>query len=356
MRRSFSTDPRGFTLLEMMVATSVLALLLVLFAQITNRTVDATQLANRQMDAAAQARIALGRLASNFNAMLCADGIAPIVYKDTGDAKGGAKNDALAFLTNARPRTRSTVATDELRAAVVGYRVRSMTDLLLRKDVPMLNWGDGTLTWSKKSGTNVETDLIATLQAAAVDLKNGSQNGVNFQALGQGLIRFEISFLLDNGSIVTKPPRDIRFSKDPVIGADPKMYAVALRRSVSEGQLGLDSTDEKQGNANYTAPVATDQTTWRYVKAFIVGVAGLSTEVRQLIPGDLAKLADALPNPSLSTAASGSKATPLEAWNFTSDAPNNAAASKALRSTLSTGFPPPVMRSLFTYQRYYYVN
>ena len=112
MRRSFSTDPRGFTLLEMMVATSVLALLLVLFAQITNRTVDATQLANRQMDAAAQARIALDRLASNFNAMLCADGIAPIVYKDTGDAKGGAKNDALTFLTNARPRTRSTVATD----------------------------------------------------------------------------------------------------------------------------------------------------------------------------------------------------------------------------------------------------
>jgi prepilin-type N-terminal cleavage/methylation domain-containing protein len=347
----------GFTLLEMLVATSVLALLLALFAQITSHTVDATQLAGRQIDAGSQARIALDRLGVNLNAMLQSDGIAPIVCKDTGETVSGAKNDALAFLANARPRTRSTVTPAMLRAAVVGYRVRSLKDSLLKDaSVPMLNWGDGTLTWSTKSGTNVDDGLISTLQAAATDLKSGKETGVNFQGLAQGLFRFEISFLLDNGSVVTKPPRDIRFASDPVIGNDPSLYAVALRASVSEGQLGKDSTDEKLGNANYVAPNPSDPTTWRYVKAFIVGVAGLSTEVRQLIPSDLAKLADALPNPAPSTSASTNKPTPLEAWNFTSDTAGNSASATALRTSLAAGFPAPVLRSLYVYQRYYYVN
>ena len=76
----------GFTLLEMLVSMAVLALMLVLFGQITGNTVGATQAAHRQMDVSMQARAAFDRIGLNINCMMRTNGVTLVAYNGSSSS------------------------------------------------------------------------------------------------------------------------------------------------------------------------------------------------------------------------------------------------------------------------------
>ncbi len=86
---------QAFTILELLVATAVMALMLVLLLQITNHTMQASKMATQQMDATQSARQALDVLSSDIAHAVLTGG-ATILTQDSGGAP------ALAFLTSGR--------------------------------------------------------------------------------------------------------------------------------------------------------------------------------------------------------------------------------------------------------------
>ena len=348
MTHAYDVRVGAFTLTELLVSMGILVLLVALISAMFNQTNLAVRAATKQLDVSGQARMALDRIGTNLNNMVVAQGIAPVVLKDSGDATSGTLNDGLAFITNSRPRSRSSVqeATPSpspsfIRMAMMAYRVLPLSESAFLSSpipnptpspVPMLNWGDGTVSWSTASTLAVQnaqyakSSLPTVISGAATDLATlGSSfptpvpKMLQFGGIAANIFRFEICFLQDDGTIVATPPRDKNFAA--ITG---NTYPVALSK--------ITSADPNQ----------------RYVKAFIIGLAGLDTQTRRLVGtnGDrLKNLADALPNPA------ATNQTPLQAWDFTS----NSTAATTLRNALQANYPLPVINFLRLYQRYFYV-
>jgi type II secretory pathway pseudopilin PulG len=327
----------AFTLFELLISMSILVFLVVLVARILSSTNVAVQAASKQMDVASQARTVLDRIGGDIASMVVAQGSAPIVVKDTAPGPPGSSsgqyNDGVAFITNARPRARAgTVTTPFIRMAMMGYRVSALKDSgLANTAVPMLNWGDGTISFSTAGNTvqnslskQVTSDFTVATNQAVTDVRTGDTSGnhmLQFQGVGPGIIRFEICFLLDDGTVVSTPPRDNTFPS-----VTNNAYAVALSKTVS--------ADVSQ----------------RFVRAFIVGIAGLDNQTRQLVGSNgsnLDNLADALPNPALTNQ------TPLQAWDFLS---GTTPAQNLRTALLPPNYPKPVINALRIYQRYFYVS
>jgi hypothetical protein len=332
---------RAFTLVELLVSISVLVLLVGMVSQMMSMTGRIINASGKQLDLESQSRIVLDRIGNNISNMVMAQGVAPIVIKNTMDLPSGTSNDGFALLTNARPRDRSSagVATKDIRMAIMGYRVNYTADALLGgKNSPELNWGDGTITWPTQNATQVKSDLVNATTAVVLDLQSAGSNQkmIDLQPIGAGIFRFELCFLLDDGTVVLDPPRDSNFAV-PLPGATgTNTFAVAISKATS-------------GDANK-----------RFVKAFIVGIAGLDSKtLAQLTETQRKALPDTLSDPVQNAAPStglpnGNYQTPLQAWDFTSSAQN----AKNLSDKLKNKSIPvaPVLNSLRLYQRYYYID
>ena len=334
------SQTRAFTLVELLVSISVLVLLVGMVSQMMSMTGRIINASGKQLDLEAQSRIVLDRIGNNISNMVMAQGVAPIVIKNTMDLPSGTSNDGFALLTNARPRDRSpTVATKDIRMAIMGFRVNYTADALLGgKSSPELNWGDGTITWPTQNAIQVKSDLVNATTAVVKDLQTagGTQQMIHLQPIGPGIFRFEICFLLDDGTVVLDPPRDSNYAV-PLPGATgTNTFAVAISKATSS-------------DANK-----------RFVKAFIVGIAGLDSKTLAQLTEDQRKaLPDTLSDPVQNAAPStglpnGNYQTPLQAWDFTSSAQN----AKNLSDKLKNNSIPvtPVLNSLRLYQRYYYIE
>ena len=162
MQTKPSSIPGGFTLLEMLVAMAVLSLTLVLFAQIADHTMNATKIANRQIDISSEARTAFDRIAADLRALQKIEGITIAVAKD----KNGI-NDAMGFMARSRVLA-GTSGTP--RFAAVSFKVGDGVDPAMGATagatVSMLHWGNGTQDWN---ATNVLTNsLLSNLKTVGV--------------------------------------------------------------------------------------------------------------------------------------------------------------------------------------------
>jgi prepilin-type N-terminal cleavage/methylation domain-containing protein len=115
-----STQPRNpaFTLVEMLVAISVLALLVVLVTQLVNNAASVTTLGNQRMDADSQARPLFERMALDFAHLVRRSDVS-YYLKTVGTPMTG--NDLLGFYSAVpgyHPTTPSPIS-------VVAYRVNS---------------------------------------------------------------------------------------------------------------------------------------------------------------------------------------------------------------------------------------
>ena len=327
----------GFTLLEVLIAVAVVALLLSLFVQLLSGTIATINASNKQIDSASLARITLDRFGNDFSTAILHNGATALYYSEPGPSG----NSAISFLTESRARGASGTSsawTTDTRSAFVGYRVRQVQQNVSGTStpyLPSLNRGDGRFTFSFKdtSSPPIPTyDLWSTFGTGSKRIPNdltvdptigNDQQILNWQIIAGSIFRFHITFVLDDGRVVQTPPAYNNFFCNQGMG--------------TSGCVPIAFSAE-----NSADPAK------RYVKGLVIGVAALDETTR-----DLAYQAD---NSFWSTI--GMKIqrpvndgeTPVNIWSTN-------------LNTLTSSRPadpnylfPPARQNLRFYQRFYSAN
>ena len=269
-------DPTGgFTLAELVVSMGVLALLIVLASQFFNSAATVTTLGNKQMDADAQARQLLDRMAIDFAKMVKRNDLDFFAKGTTApNSVGGAMagNDRIAFFSQLPGYypTGSTTTTQS-PVSLIAYRVNSdsTNNSLYNKlermgkglvwnaataDTPVVFWATISTTWSAATST--------TTTDAAYDV------------VGPKVFRFEYCYLRTNGSLVITPPLDSNgcadLSQIAAIVADMAVIDSKSKVLLTNAQI----TTLAAGLSDYTAGMTPGQlrTNWQ---TYLDGITNL---------------------------------------------------------------------------------
>ena len=239
---------RGLTLMEVMASTAVLALLLSITVQITTQTDTAIRASERHMKVAVEARTALDRFEADFSTAMLTAGATALHYNNIASTP----NSAIRFISLSRART--TAETLQPRGAIIGYGINGPEMGLGALDLPEGAFvrGDGRARFSGQNSSFA--DVFA-------NLSDMPPPAMNWESLGDGLLRFHISYVLDNGDIVQTPP------EYSMISAQTEQPVSFLNGLNTAGWTAVAFAKEN-------APAS-----GRYVVALKVAIAGASPDV-----------------------------------------------------------------------------
>jgi hypothetical protein len=193
-------------LAELLVTVAVLVLLVLLFTQLLNSAATITTLGHKQMDADAQARQLLDRMAIDFAQMVKRKDV-DLLAKGTlaPNSVGGPMtgNDQIAFYTAVPGYYPSTGSQSPV--SLVAYRVNAQNKLE--------RMGVG-LVWNGVSTTDAPVVFLPLTIAAtwptATNLTASPTPESRAEVIGPQVFRFEYCYLLrTNGSLSITPPSDI---------------------------------------------------------------------------------------------------------------------------------------------------
>lgn len=168
MRKSSS----GFTILELLVAMAVMAMMLVLLLQITNHTMQVSKTATQQLDSTQSARQILDALSSDIAHAVLTDGSTILTQ-----AAGGAPT--LAFLTSGRGPDITPS-----RFLAVSYKLENN---MVSRAYKAIGWADIPTTYS------------CTLYAAEAALYSPDSTST----LSTGILQFSVLAILEDGTMVS---------------------------------------------------------------------------------------------------------------------------------------------------------
>lgn len=273
----------AFSLVEILVAVAVLALLLTLTLQVLTNTNTAIRSADRRMDAATQARSAMDRFESDFSTAILTHGATAICTVGTSSSPS-----SIGFLCRARARdtpSGSAAWRNDLRGAIIAYRMG--TALALER-------GDGRFTFSQNTPADSALSDLPGIFTSLGSVLNSGDSFLEWNSMGDGIVRFHISYQLDNGEIVQSPPEYTMLSPQS--------------RTITTFLNGLSLSPQvlpiafSAHHAPVSGPLA-----GRYVRALIVGMVTLDRDARKLSESRLSEL-DGLGTPT------SNGETPLEIW------------------------------------------
>jgi hypothetical protein len=198
-------------LADLLVTVAVLVLLVLLFTQLLNSAATITTLGHKQMDADAQARQLLDRMAIDFAQMVKRNDVdlfakGTLAPKSVGGTMAG--NDQIAFYSAVPGYYPSTGSQSPV--SLVAYRVNSLSGATAFNKLERLGKG---LVWNGVSATNIPVVFmpltISATWAAATSSSLADPDG-NYEIIGPQVFRFEYCFLLKaTGSLSITPPSDI---------------------------------------------------------------------------------------------------------------------------------------------------
>lgn len=282
MKVATPSPPGAFSLIELLVAMAVMALVLVLALQVLSNTGAAIKTADNQRGAGTAARVALDRFAADFSTAMLTGGASAI-------ASTNPSGSIIRFICLSRARDDGTTTIP--RGAVVAYGVNPITETLGGQSVTYdaLERGDGRAAFSGTGSSLAE--IFAQLSQSP---PSGIIPDANWTPLGSGIVRFHISYVLDDGSIVQTPPNFEMVS--------PQTDArVGFLNGLSLG--GFTAVAFAPENAPTTGPLA-----GRYVKSLLVAVAAVEpAALATASPAQRDEIQTELGTPS------GSQ-TPLSLW------------------------------------------
>jgi prepilin-type N-terminal cleavage/methylation domain-containing protein len=204
----------GFSLIEILVAMVILALILVFVVQMTGGTSKSTSFAVKRLDADAQARLIFDRMAVDFTRMARAS---DMDYEGKGNpaSKTMPGNDQIAFFS-AVPGYYTAAGTPPLNAtkhlySLVGYTVSTGLDLTPR----LVRLAKG-LSWETTDAIQDITFLpgIISLKWPSLWTRSTTEfsgmEDTDFQAIGSSVVRMEYAYLLQatstgSGSLSISP-------------------------------------------------------------------------------------------------------------------------------------------------------
>lgn len=176
---------RGFTLMELLVSSTVLILLVVTIAGITDSTSRVTSLSDRRMTADSGARQVLDRIGSDFDRSLQREDLPDLIEQQSG-------NDRITFFAQ------SEGYKGDRGISEISYTVPS-GEHVLRRGVLGTSWST--------SGTSINL-AFSTTTIPVIPAEN-------YEIVASDVFRFEIAFLMANGSIVAKADRLVSPANTP---------------------------------------------------------------------------------------------------------------------------------------------
>jgi hypothetical protein len=285
---TITPPPHGrgaFTLAELLISVVVLAIIILMVAQLMNSATAITRIGNKHIDTDTQARTVLDRMAVDLAQMLKRTDVdyyikQPVNYNGHGNGHGyGQKvktgqqgSDQIAFFSQVPGYYPSSGSQSPL--SLVAYRVNqdsnSASYLKLERMGKGLLWNGVSNTTNPKKYTTPYPIIFlpGTISgtapwSAAVNNDNtsGSQDP-DYETIGPQVFRFEYYYLLKNGNVTDVPwdttarPTQTTITSPQSIGlADVEAIAVAIavidpasRSLISDSSLfdlGSDMADFK---------------------------------------------------------------------------------------------------------------
>lgn len=200
----------AFTLIELLAATAVLSLLLVVIVQLINSVIAVTAGTSHHLDSDSQARLAFDRMAVDFAQIVKRTDVDYFFVKKTGSVTTPG-NDQMAFYSESSGYYPSwvTAPAPQSNASLVGYCIQNCQLQRLNKALVwngVTQGGVGT-SGPTPSGTmspvHPMTFLPQTLPAVwPLVFDSGSSQGMSaskdgdYQTIGESIFRMEICYLM----------------------------------------------------------------------------------------------------------------------------------------------------------------
>ena len=194
----------AFTLIELVLAVGVLAMLVILISYLMSGATLAINQSGKRMDSDSQVRIVFDRMANDLSAIVRRQDVDYIFAKQNG-------NDTMYFFSEAAKYFDTSVSDSAKSSlALVGYRINS--SFQLERLSRGLTWdgqvgpspAPGSIVFLTPSGssTPLSGSTIAGNWAAAVGAGPGYSNGTgaDYHVIGDQVYRLELSFLPTNGT------------------------------------------------------------------------------------------------------------------------------------------------------------
>jgi prepilin-type N-terminal cleavage/methylation domain-containing protein len=178
----------GFTLVELLVAIAVLAIILVAAATILSTTAALTTVTNKHMDANDQARMVFDRLGNDFARMVKRKDVDYIFWKNTGNdvmyfyTEGASYFDSTTFsLASGYTAATGGYMAEKNSVSLVGYRVNNTATVgvapyyQLERLGKALSWDGGAYNSAPSSNNSKQPNFVAflTYPPAGNDVVNG---------------------------------------------------------------------------------------------------------------------------------------------------------------------------------------
>lgn len=225
----------GFTLAELLISIVVIAIIILMVAQLMTSATAVARTGNKHIDTDTQARAVLDRMAVDFAQMLKRTDVdiyvkAPIGYKNPHAHGNGLKlkvgqqgNDQIAFFSQVAGYYPSS--TNQSPVSLVAYRVNS-AQTTLPSYLKLERMGKGLLWNAVSNGTTssspypivfvpgqiapvgggATTGPWAGPWSAAINNDNsGSSTDPDYETIGPQVFRFEYYYLLKDGTVTDAP-------------------------------------------------------------------------------------------------------------------------------------------------------
>lgn len=177
LHSSYDGKASAFTILELLTATAVLALLLTVLLQITNQTLQASRTATQQIDSTQSARIVIDALSKDISDAITSNGATILVKAVNGVP-------SLSFLVSGRGP-----ASAASRILSVNYQLQKSN----------LTRAYNAIEWSFISSSSPSLLIAAETASAVTSPSSGSARS----KLASGILQFSVLAVLEDGSMVS---------------------------------------------------------------------------------------------------------------------------------------------------------
>jgi len=180
--RNMSTRAGGFTIIELLVSSAVLALLVTALAATFSNFIGFTSSSGKRLENNNQMRTIFDRMSFDLSSSVRNGGL-EVIFSKNAQARGGGStlNDSMIFFTDAR-------TAHDSRLARVAYEVDQGGNAATGVQFSSLFRGVDPFNWSDNPGSTTMSTMT------------------DWQELGRGIFRMELSFLKTDGSLVGAAP------------------------------------------------------------------------------------------------------------------------------------------------------
>ena len=353
---------KAFTLVEILLSVTILALVVVFASQLIGGTQAVSSIAGRRSDADSEARMIFNRMAIDFNAIARRTDV-NFYFHHPPITSGSSINDSFYFFSeapgyfaNGDPQGSASTVRDTF--SLVGYRVSDQISGNTRFQLERLGRG---LHWATvTSGTSLglpcmPQTIVATFSTAISDPYNNSSNlaasGTNspnvpeWDVVGDEVFRLAFCFLLSDGTLSNIPVIQSNGLTNTVTATGPPSatndsnsspaYSAGSRWYDTNAEIAYQCITPSAGAAVWQPLGLQD------VQAVVVAIGILDYRGRTLAAAANTSLANLVTAFPVSPTLSGSSCqTVLTSATFAG----------------STGLPKAAIPGVRIYQRYFYVQ